>query len=62
MEKLTLTIQETADLIGICPSRVYKLIKQDPTFPAVVLGKKQYKIVADKLQNWLDQKLEISGN
>jgi len=53
MQRLTLTVREMAQALGICRSKAYELVAR-ADFPSVRLGKKVV-IPIDALHEWLAQ-------
>lgn len=53
MEKLALSVPEAAELLGLCPSRVYEL-SRTPSFPAFKCGNRTV-ISAEGLREWVAQ-------
>ncbi len=50
--KKLLSVKEAAKILGIGINRVYELIQEDPTFPYVVLGDRNIKVLTDELPKW----------
>ena len=55
-EKLTLTIPEAAELIGVSPSKMYQ-IARIKGFPAIRVGKRVL-VSAKKLPIWVEEQAE----
>ena len=55
LERMTLTVQEAAKMLGVCSKSIYDLMKSDSSFPAVRIGPKKIVINKAKLQIWLDE-------
>lgn len=55
LERMTLTVQEAAKMLGVCDKSIYDLMKSDSTFPAVRIGPKKIVINKARLQIWLDE-------
>lgn len=53
MEKLTLTVPEAAELLGMCKARVYELSRM-PSFPSFKCGSRTV-ISAEGLREWVKQ-------
>lgn len=53
MEKLTLTVPEAAELLGLCKARVYEL-SRTPSFPAFKCGGRTV-ISTEGLREWVKQ-------
>lgn len=59
MEKLTVTVEEAADMLNLSKPVVYDLCKR-PDFPALRVGRK-ILIPADRLREWVNSDaLEVS--
>lgn len=54
-QKLVLTTQELADVLGICRPRAYELMNQHD-FPAVQISPRRKVVPCDALEAWLAQK------
>ena len=54
--KLAFTVDETAFALGVSASTVRKIVRDDPTFPYVRIGKR-ILINRDALAKWWDEKL-----
>ena len=55
-EKLTLSVPETAKLIGVSASKMYEVVRIQG-FPAIRVGKRVL-VNAKKLEAWLDDMTE----
>lgn len=55
-QRMSLTVKETAELLGVSTNTVYQLIRRDD-FPSLRLGKKVL-VNRKELQNWLDKQSE----
>ena len=55
MPKL-LTPLEASKLLGVSRGTLYKIINQDPSFPAVRVGERKWIISEDTLFNWIQNK------
>lgn len=53
MEKLTLSVSEAANLLGLCPESVYRLCKKDD-FPAFKANGRTL-ISVKGLENWVQE-------
>lgn len=53
MEKLALTVPEAAELLGLCPARVYEL-SRTPSFLSFKCGSRTI-ISAEGLREWVKQ-------
>lgn len=51
-----ITAKEAAKVLQISKSKLYQILKSDPTFPAVQLGRK-WIIYKAKLPQWFESKL-----
>lgn len=58
MVKELITVREAAKLLGIGINRVYGLIQEDPTFPYIVIGDRNIKVLPEKLPEWKNMFLE----
>jgi excisionase family DNA binding protein len=58
MEKATLSVQETAEYIGIGRNKAYELVSSG-ILPAIKIGK-QYRIPKVSLDTWLVQQTRIN--
>lgn len=54
MDKICLSVDETAKELGITPARVYTLCN-DPSFPSVRISPRRIIIPADGLKRWLEE-------
>lgn len=52
-KKLTLSVDELAEELGICRSAAYALVKR-PGFPSIRISKCRIIIVRSKLIEWLE--------
>lgn len=50
-----ITTKEAARVLQISKSKLYQLMKSDPTFPAVQLGRK-WIVYRSKLPEWFDKR------
>ena len=50
-----LSVPQTAEVLGISRVSVYKLVKTDKSFPAVVMGS-SISIPKEQLKEWIDMK------
>lgn len=57
MEKLLLSIKEAAAYSGIGETRIYNLIREDPNFPSVRVGR-YHKINSVMLEEWVRRRTE----
>lgn len=49
-----ISVKDAAQMIGVSPWTLYKMIKEDPTFPAINVGrKKKYVVHLERLNLWL---------
>lgn len=55
-EKLTLSVPEAAELIGVSASKMYEIVRIQG-FPAIRVGKRVL-VNAKKLEAWLDEMTE----
>ena len=53
MEKDYVTVKEICEAYQVSDWTIYQAIHNDPTFPFVNLGKKNYRIHAQKFEEWL---------
>jgi excisionase family DNA binding protein len=51
-----LTITETAGRLRVSVPQVRDLIKTDKDFPSLTYGKKIYRVIAEKLDKWVETK------
>ncbi|PKM74782.1 MAG: hypothetical protein CVU92_04730 [Firmicutes bacterium HGW-Firmicutes-17] len=58
MVKELISVREAAKLLGIGINRVYGLIQEDPTFPYIVIGDRNIKILPERLPAWKNKFLE----
>lgn len=56
-EKLTLSVTEAAEIIGLSPARMYQVVHQEG-FPAVRIGKRIF-VSAKGLEKWIDENTGI---
>lgn len=52
MQKELLSVKEAAKVLGVGINCVYGLIHSDPTFPYVVLGDRNIKVLPERLPEW----------
>lgn len=50
-----LSVNQTADVLGISNVSLYKLIEKDKSFPVVQLGRRK-SIPKEQLKEWIDEK------
>lgn len=50
-----ITAKEAAKILQISKSKLYQILKSDPTFPAIQLGRK-WIIYKAKLPEWFDKR------
>ena len=55
-EKLTYSVQEAAEAVGISTSRMYQLVKSEG-FPVVQIGRR-LRVSKKGLERWVEQKAE----
>lgn len=55
--KLTLSVTEAAEIIGLSPARMYQVVHQEG-FPAVRIGKRIF-VSAKGLEEWIDKNTGI---
>lgn len=60
MEKITYSIQEVADLLGISKSYAYELVRNG-TIPALELGRKKI-IPKESFHAWVNEKVNRKCN
>lgn len=60
MEKITYSIQEVADLLGISKSYAYELVRNG-TIPALELGRKKI-IPKESFHAWVNEKVNRQCN
>lgn len=63
MEKLTLTVKEAAEALGVSRVTFYKLMKQKHPIPAVYIGsgKKPRRLISRAaLEKWIAEETEMS--
>ena len=58
--KLTLTVPEAAELVGVSTSKMYEIVRIQG-FPALRFGKR-ILVNAKKLETWLDEQAEKGWN
>ncbi len=56
-EKMTLSISEAAEQLGLCRAKVYELANSDTSFPAIRLGEKRLVIPRQALEQWLENRV-----
>lgn len=59
MEKITYSIQEVAELLGISKSYAYELTRSG-VIPSILLGKKRI-IPKEYFHNWLNQNMGVNS-
>ena len=57
MEKLTLSVREAAQIIGVSPTKMYQVVKMDG-FPTVRVGHRLL-VSAKGLERWVEKQAEI---
>ena len=71
MEKLTLTVKEAADALGVCVTVLYKLMnREEHPIPSMKLGgrremkigKARRMISVDALKQWIAEETEMTMN
>ncbi len=55
-----LSIPQAADVLGISNPCLYGVIKRDPTFPVLSLGRRRVVPTAD-LKQWIDDQVRKGG-
>lgn len=58
MVKELISVREAAKILGIGVNRTYELIQEDPTFPYVVIGDRNIKVLPERLAAWKNRLLE----
>lgn len=58
-EKLTVTVNEMAEMIGISRATAYDLTKREG-FPAIRISERRIIIPVDKLKEWLNTTATVS--
>lgn len=56
MEKLTLSVREAAEIVGVSASKMYEVAKSQG-FPTIMVGKRM-RVSAPGLRRWLDEQAE----
>lgn len=56
-QKELLSVKEAAKVLGLGINCVYGLIQEDPTFPYVVLGDRNIKVLPERLPEWKNKLL-----
>ena len=51
-----LSVSQAAELIGISTVSLYKLIKNDDSFPVIAMGRRKI-IPKEHLKNWINSKI-----
>ena len=54
-EKMTVSVEEMAALIGVSRSVAYQLVKE-PGFPSIRVGGRRLIIPVKSLERWLDER------
>ena len=54
-EKMTVSVEEMAALIGVSRSVAYQLVKE-PDFPSIRVGGRRLIIPVKSLERWLDER------
>ena len=49
---LFLSVPQTAELLGISPPSLYKLIEKDKTFPVITMGRRK-SVPSEELREWI---------
>ncbi len=49
---LSLTVTQAAEVLGIAPTSLYKLIETDKTFPVLFIGRRK-SIPKEALREWI---------
>ena len=49
-----ISVPKTAELLGISAPSLYKLIKEDKTFPVLTMGRRK-TVPTEKLKEWVDK-------
>ncbi len=49
---LSLTVTQAAEVLGIAPTSLYKLIETDNTFPVLFIGRRK-SIPKEELREWI---------
>jgi hypothetical protein len=55
-----LTIQQAASILNTSVVKIGYWIKTDKSFPVVVYGKRQRRIIAEKLPLWVESKMVVN--
>lgn len=54
-DKVVLTSDEAAKLIGVAPAMIRRLVKEDPTFPHFYSGKRRVRIPKNAFIAWINK-------
>ncbi len=52
---LMLSVTEAANVLGIAPTSLYKLIENDSTFPVLQMGRRK-GVPREELKQWIHEK------
>ncbi|MDR2476802.1 MAG: hypothetical protein LBD18_03340 [Treponema sp.] len=55
------SIQQAAIFLKTSPAKIRHWIKTDKSFPVVVYGERQKRIIAEKLPLWVESKMAINA-
>jgi excisionase family DNA binding protein len=50
-----LTVKEAAQVLGLAPTSLYKLIENDSTFPVLQMGRRK-GVPREELKQWIHEK------
>ena len=60
MEKEILTLKDCSIILDLSMPSIYKLIKNDSSFPVMRLGEK-YGVPRNRLNEWIDNKVKFKS-
>ena len=53
LEIILVTVREAAQMLGVCVTTIYELLKTDPTFPRPIYIGRSPRFIKDELREWV---------
>jgi len=59
LKVILVTVREAAQLLGVCVTTIYELLKTDPTFPRPIYIGRSPRFIVDELLEWVLAKQSV---
>lgn len=60
-KKLTMTVHEMAEELGICTKTAYDLVNRESFYPAFKIGQRGWCISREALEQWIREQTQKTG-